>query len=367
MMRQQKREGLTKVEFLVVILVVVIGFGLLVVWTRQGPVRDGWRTQTINNMKQCCLAVHSANDALKKLPPATGTYGEAKKVYSLSVHLLPFIEQYPLYTQYAVPGSPMPSTAQIPPYNDPGDESNSDGLRVQNFAANVRVFTDIGYGTPYDSGVTNINKAGDGLCSATIPASFKVGISQSVMFSTRRANNQTIGANGNVNLQHLRRSGSGEQLRLLRRRDHDRPGVADLDGRLATRSYIGADATASSAPWPIRTAALAFKLAWPMAACTGCLPPSLQKPGIGRCSPTAVSNLAATGNASLVGPQGRWRGHRAVAGVEGTPETPENCQRLGPRNLPTAIAGLRYAKASDCSLTSRMSPGGGSLCYLIQA
>ena len=96
------------------------------------------RTQMINNMKQVCLATHSAHDAFRKLPPASGPYGQAAGNYPLSVHLLPFVEQMPLY-QTTIAGNNIRPKVLIPPYNSPLDMSTTDWICVQNFACNLRV------------------------------------------------------------------------------------------------------------------------------------------------------------------------------------------------------------------------------------
>src|SRR5271168_790423 len=99
----KKRLGFTLIELLVVIAIIAILIALLVPAVQK--VREAAaRTQIINNLKQCCLATHSAHDVWKILPCATGSYGQASIAsYSLSVHLIPFIEQVPLY-QVAVAG-----------------------------------------------------------------------------------------------------------------------------------------------------------------------------------------------------------------------------------------------------------------------
>ena len=117
------------------------------------------RVRTIDNLKIVCMATHNAHNTYKKLPPASGTYGQSTGNHSMSVHLLPFVEQMPLY-QTGVMGNPMPTTALIPAYNSPLDPSTSDWVRVQNFACNLRVFTDVGF-VAYDAntgGYINIDE-----------------------------------------------------------------------------------------------------------------------------------------------------------------------------------------------------------------
>ena len=123
----KKHPGFTLIELLVVIAIIAILIAILIPAVQK--IREAAaRTQMINNLKQVCLATHCAHDNYRKLPPATGPYGQTTKSYSLSVHLLPFIEQMPLY-QTAMAGGPMPTTVVIPPFNAPLDSSTS--IRVQ--------------------------------------------------------------------------------------------------------------------------------------------------------------------------------------------------------------------------------------------
>ncbi len=146
------------------------------------------RTQMINNLKQTCLAVCNAGDTWKKLPPASGPYGQVKKDYSLSVHLLAFVESNPWY-QDAVNGQPMPTTLLLPYYNSPLDQSTADWVRVQNFACNLRVFTDAGF-KAYDpkTGYANIDETTISPANTgTFEDRFPDGTSNTIMLSTRYA------------------------------------------------------------------------------------------------------------------------------------------------------------------------------------
>ena len=192
----KKRLGFTLIELLVVIAIIAILIALLVPAVQK--VREAAaRTQMINNLKQVCLATHSAHDNYRKLPPATGQYGQATGTFSLSVHLLPFIEQGPLYNANAVALGTVPTTALIPSYNAPLDNSTSDWVRVQNFASNVRVFTDAGFvaiGANIDitaatapNGVTPMVG-----CSGTLSNRFPDGTSNTMLYTTRYASNGTV-------------------------------------------------------------------------------------------------------------------------------------------------------------------------------
>ena len=57
------------------------------------------RSQSTNNLKQIGLALHNYHDVFKKLPRSSYT-DEGKPLLSWRVHILPFIDQQPLYQQF---------------------------------------------------------------------------------------------------------------------------------------------------------------------------------------------------------------------------------------------------------------------------
>ncbi len=58
------------------------------------------RTQSMNNLKQIGLAMHNYHDVHRTLPAAYNTDPDGKPLLSWRVHILPFIEQQPLYDQF---------------------------------------------------------------------------------------------------------------------------------------------------------------------------------------------------------------------------------------------------------------------------
>lgn len=183
-----KRRGFTLIELLVVIAIIAILIALLVPAVQK--VREAAaRTQTVNNVKQCSLALHSFNDVYKYLPPSGGPntlfvppglptavnypgtvggkgYGVA---LPLHIHLLPYIEQDNLYKQYIPPtGVLVPNSgavAVVPPYLSPQDPSPNQDNGIANIIANLRVFDNacvaFGYNTPIPAGsVTGIGSSG---------------------------------------------------------------------------------------------------------------------------------------------------------------------------------------------------------------
>jgi hypothetical protein len=162
------------------------------------------RLQTNNNLKQLTLAAHHCNDTYGKLPPAQGWFGPIQPRNTTSigginmivhVHLMPFYEQDNLYRQvlagtviwYEAPGHLLADAILVPPLvssQDPTQTNN--GVGITNFAANLRVFSDVGVNTPWDKTITpNAWGIPWWYGSAAIPRTFTDGTSNTIAFTTQ--------------------------------------------------------------------------------------------------------------------------------------------------------------------------------------
>jgi len=160
----RKKRGFTLIELLVVIAIIAILVGLLLPAVQK--VREAAkRTQCQNHLKQIALATHNFNGSNNKLPEienyssAVWGYGfvpgaDIMPVDGLALtgtwlgHLLPFMEQQPLFNQAAgdlhnvrgnvVSSFVCPSDPSAAP-NKPSN-INPDGSAITNYMGNAAVF-----------------------------------------------------------------------------------------------------------------------------------------------------------------------------------------------------------------------------------
>ncbi|MDB5390276.1 MAG: hypothetical protein JWM11_5922 [Planctomycetaceae bacterium] len=102
-----RKVGFTLIELLVVIAIIAVLIALLLPAVQQAR-EAARRSQCKNNLKQLGLALHNYHDSLRAFPinlyggygdtASVGGYTQTSKSWGWPVHLLPYLDQAPLYT-----------------------------------------------------------------------------------------------------------------------------------------------------------------------------------------------------------------------------------------------------------------------------
>jgi prepilin-type N-terminal cleavage/methylation domain-containing protein len=189
--RAPRRHAFTLVELLVVIAIIAVLIGLLVPAVQKVRAAAS-RMASSNNLSQIAKALHNAHDVHKSMPcvgfwptqPWT-TFNRAGTVYgSVQYHLLPYIEQDPLWKQAVDSSWDIYSRPAPAVYFNPADPSltSADGLYNGwancSYAVNVAAVgqnINDGYPTGY-------------LRRARLGSSFRDGTSNTIVFFERYAN-----------------------------------------------------------------------------------------------------------------------------------------------------------------------------------
>lgn len=190
-----KRSGHSRTDMVVLMVVGGTVISLLVIalarvrrHQERIPYHDG------NHLKDIALASHMFNDEFKRLPPAFDQFEPRKFAFpaSVHVHLLPFLENDPVYEvyrnnpdQFKLSGAPIINVYVTSADPSPRRGTAEDYMGVQNFAANLRVFSDKGRNTTFDADMPALARVEAGM--ASIPGSFEDGLSNTILLTTKFA------------------------------------------------------------------------------------------------------------------------------------------------------------------------------------
>ena len=140
------------------------------------------RSETGRRIGQLALSLHACNDAHRRLPPAFDSFGDIDYPASLHVHLLPFVQEGLLHRTFLT-GGDADVKAIVRTYHSPEDYTLERLEGVQNFAGNLRVFSDKGLAAPWDKDMPALSRVEPG--RAGIPRSFVDGVSNGIVFTTK--------------------------------------------------------------------------------------------------------------------------------------------------------------------------------------
>lgn len=181
-----KRSGYSRTDMVVMMVVGGAVISLLVIALAKVrrhqdriPYPDG------NSLKQHVLACHSSNDVYKRLPAAFDNFKGAFAA-TVHVHLLPFLEYDALYQTYLQAGKVTKNDIGIRVFHAFLDTSRRhNDTDIQNFAANLRVFSDKGRHTHFEADMPALARIEPG--TASIPGTFEDGTSNTILFATKYA------------------------------------------------------------------------------------------------------------------------------------------------------------------------------------
>ena len=136
----RRRQGFALRDLLILMVLIVTAVGLVLCSLPRAD-NVSARTVTMNCLSQCAKAVHFCHDQYKTYPPYFGPYGTKTTPYTFHVHLLPLVDQAPLYAK----PDPKGVVAVYLSAMDPTTTDN--GANACNFPVNLRLyFTERGLG-----------------------------------------------------------------------------------------------------------------------------------------------------------------------------------------------------------------------------
>lgn len=129
-----------RVNVLLVVVLLGLTISLLIPVFLRMRSQMAW-TESTDKLKVVLVAIHNfAGQNKDRLPPAFDVYGPLSRPASVHVHLLPHLEQNSVYRTFQDEAQGNANTI-VPEFLARSDDTLGDGRGVQNFAANLRVFS----------------------------------------------------------------------------------------------------------------------------------------------------------------------------------------------------------------------------------
>jgi prepilin-type N-terminal cleavage/methylation domain-containing protein len=182
MCRSTPRRGFGLIELLVVIAILAILAALLIPALQRVRLAAA-RTQSMNNLRQCGLAVHNYHDANNKLPDAFAKDARVNGQRTCWFQLLPYVEQAQAFQNDAA------DTTNVVTYLSPDDEGVGEGQGKLSYSANIRAFGYQTYGAQACDAVGKampVKDAKTEILSGLRIQAIADGTSNTIMMSTRK-------------------------------------------------------------------------------------------------------------------------------------------------------------------------------------
>jgi hypothetical protein len=135
------------------LVVAILSVTLFIPAIRRGRA-EAARTESLDHLRSLGLALRAFDEQNRTVPPAFDKSSAVMNPVSVHVHLLPFLGQDKLF--HGFQSGQGDDQAVVASFQAPSDGTLGNGAGVQNFAANLRLFTARGWSLEADEDLTAI-------------------------------------------------------------------------------------------------------------------------------------------------------------------------------------------------------------------